>query len=315
MAWAFLAKALLDLKTTRALIERLQADSKLRRLCGFDLRFALPSEATFSRAFAQLASSGLLERVHAQMVQDTLGDQLIGHISRDSTAIEARESVAKNVQKSAEKEDDARPAQPGQAAKPKYKRGRPAKGEVRPAPQPGPLERQRTQTLAQMLAKLDTVCATGTKKSAQGYKISWKGYKLHLDTACCGVPISAVLTGANVHDSRVALPLTKISAQRVDACYELMDGAYCSGVIREEIAKAGRVPLIDHNPRGGIKLEFAPHEAQRYKTRSSAERCNARLKDEFGARHLQVRGPAKVMCHLMLGVLALCADQFTRLLV
>ena len=50
---AFLAKAVLDLKTTRALLDRLQADRKLRRLCGFDLRHVLPSEATFSRAFAE----------------------------------------------------------------------------------------------------------------------------------------------------------------------------------------------------------------------------------------------------------------------
>ena len=76
------------------------------------------------------------------------------------------------------------------------------------------------------------------------------------------------------------------------------------GLIRVEIQAAGRVPLIDHNPRKGEKREFAPHEAQRYKTRSGAERCNARLKDEFGARHVQVRGHAKVMCHLMLGVVA-----------
>jgi hypothetical protein len=304
---AFLAKAVLDLKTTRALIDRLQADSKLRRLCGFDLRFALPSEATFSRAFAEFSSSELMQRVHARMIQDTLGEQLIGHISRDSTAIEARESIAKKDK--VEVDVEALPA------KPKNKRGRPQKGEVRPPPEPSALERQRTQTLTQMLAELDTACATGTKKNAQGYKISWKGYKLHLDTACCGIPISAVLTGANVHDSRVALPLTRMSAQRVDACYELMDAAYCSSVIRQEIEAAGRVPLIDHNPRKGQKQEFAPHEAQRYKTRSSAERCNARLKDEFGARHVQVRTHAKVMCHLMLGVLALCADQFTRLLV
>ena len=46
-------KAVMDLKTTRALLDRLQADSKLRRLCGFELRHALPSEATFSRAFAE----------------------------------------------------------------------------------------------------------------------------------------------------------------------------------------------------------------------------------------------------------------------
>jgi transposase len=111
------------------------------------------------------------------------------------------------------------------------------------------------------------------------------------------------------------LPLTRISAQRVNACYELMDAAYCSTVIREEIQAARRVPLIDHNPRNGEKREFALHEAQRYKTRSGAERCNPRLNDEFGARHVQVRGHAKVMCHLMLGVVALCADQFTRLLV
>jgi hypothetical protein len=63
------------------------------------------------------------------------------------------------------------------------------------------------------------------------------------------VPINAVLTGANVHDSRLALALTRISTQRVDACYELMDAAYCSTVTREEIQAAGRLPLIDHNPR------------------------------------------------------------------
>ena len=284
-------------------MDRLQADIKLRRLCGFDLRHALPSEATFSRAFAGFSTSELMQRVHARMIEATLGEQLIGHISRDSTAIEVRASIAKK---------DKAEVIP---AKPKNKRGRPKKGEARPTAEPSPLERQRSQTLEQMLFELDTACTTGTKKNAQGFKISWKGYKLHLDTACCGGPISAVLTGANVHDSRVALPLMRSSAQRVDACYELMDAAYCSTVIREEIQAAGRIPLIDHNPRKGEKQEFAPHEAQRYKTRSGAERCNARLKDEFGVRHVQVRGHAKVMCHLMLGVVALCADQFTRLLV
>ena len=307
LACAFVAKAVLGLLTTRALIDRLGADTKLRRLCGFDLRVALPSEATFSRAFGEFARGELIQQVHARMVKGMLGEHVIGHISRDSTAIEARESLAK---KNKVKKDEANEVK----AKVKRKRGRPAKGEFRPPPEPSVLERQQGQNLGQMLAELDKGCATGTKVNAQGYKISWKGYKLHLDTACCGVPVSAVLTGANVHDSRVALPLSRISAQRVVACYELMDSAYCSSVIRQDIQGAGRVPLIDHNPRRGEKREFDPHEAQRYKTRSGAERCNARLKDEFGARHVQVRGHAKVMCHLMLGVLALCADQFTRLL-
>jgi hypothetical protein len=39
----------------------------------------------------------------------------------------------------------------------------------------------------------------------------------------------------------------------------------------------------------------------------------ARLKDEFGGRNLRVRGAAKVMAHLMFGILALTADQVLKL--
>ena len=66
--------------------------------------------------------------------------------------------------------------------------------------------------------------------------------------------------------------------------------------------------------RGGVKLAFAPHEAERYKERTVAERMNARLKDEFGGNNVWVRGPVKVMSHLMFGVLVLSADQLMRLL-
>jgi hypothetical protein len=43
-----------------------------------------------------------------------------------------------------------------------------------------------------------------------------------------------------------------------------------------------------------------------------SERVNARLKDEFGGRTLRVRG-AKIMAHLMFGILALTVDQLLRL--
>ena len=174
---------MLDLKATQALIGILLADSNLRQLCGFDLRFALPSEATFSCAFTELTSSELMQRVHAHMIEDTIGEQFDGYISCDTTAIEVRESI--------EKKDKTEVA----LAKPKNKRGRPPKGEIRPAQSPSQLVRPRSQMLEKMLFELDTACATGTKKNAQGYKISWKDYKLHLDTACCWVPISAVLKG------------------------------------------------------------------------------------------------------------------------
>jgi hypothetical protein len=54
-------------------------------------------------------------------------------------------------------------------------------------------------------------------------------------------------------------------------------------------------------------------EKIRYNERTTAERANSRLKDEFGGRNVRVRGSAKVMCHLMFGVLVLAADQLLRL--
>ena len=42
-------------------------------------------------------------------------------------------------------------------------------------------------------------------------------------------------------------------------------------------------------------------------------RSPSRLKVEFGGNHLRVKGGAKVMGHLMFGVLALSADQLMRL--
>ena len=60
-------------------------------------------------------------------------------------------------------------------------------------------------------------------------------------------------------------------------------------------------------------LGFQLAEQVRYNERTAGERVNGRLKDEFGGRHVRVRGAAKVMCHCMFGVLALTVDQLVRL--
>ena len=62
-----------------------------------------------------------------------------------------------------------------------------------------------------------------------------------------------------------------------------------------------------------LLLGFASAEDLRYRERTTVERVNARLKDEFGGRMIRVRGHAKVMCHLMFGIVALAADQILRL--
>ncbi len=307
LANAFVAKAVLGLATTAGLIERLAIDRALRRICGFPLCKKVPSESTFSRAFSEFAECRLPERVHEALIKTHLGGELIGHLSRDGTAIHARERPARSK--------DAEPAgeTTAPAARPRKKRGRPARGEARPAAKVAPLERQRQQTLAQMLADMPTRCDRGAKCNAQGYKMSWNGYKLHLDTADCGVPIAALLSSASMHDSRAAIPLSLISAARVTSLYDVMDAAYCSTVLHEHSRSLNHVPLIDHNPRGGTKEEFEPADAIRFNERNVAERSNARLKDDFGGENIRVQGATKVMGHLMFGILALAADQLMRL--
>jgi hypothetical protein len=177
-----------------------------------------------------------------------------------------------------------------------------------------------------MLADLPKHCARGVKRNAKGYQESWTGYKLHLDVADGGIPISCVLTAASVHDSQVAVPLATMTAARVTSLYDVMDSAYDDPMIRSHSQSLGHVPLIDVNPRANKELkqeleaeakrrQLLGHklaEEVRYNERTTAERANARIKDEFGGRNVRVRGNAKVMCHLMFGTLVLTIDQLLR---
>lgn len=167
-----------------------------------------------------------------------------------------------------------------------------------------------------MLRDLPTRCNMGKKKDSAGKEQYWRGYKLHLDVADGQVPISAILTSASVHDSQVAIPLMTMSTQRVKFyCYEVSDSAYDAFHIHEHSRGLGHVSIADPrtSPSPEKQRYLSPAEADRYKERTMVERVHARLKDEFGARTIRVRGAAKVMAHLMFGVLALTADQLLRL--
>ena len=86
---------------------------------------------------------------------------------------------------------------------------------------------------AAMLADLPRACDVGAKQNAKGYRETWIGYKLHIDTADGEIPISCVLTAASVHDSQVAIPLATITAGRVTNLYDLMDSAYDVAAIKQ----------------------------------------------------------------------------------
>ena len=307
IARAFVAKTVYNMPTTRVLLDRLETDISLRRICGWERKSDISAEWTFSRAFAEFSESQLPERIHESLIKKYYKDEIIGHNSRDSTAIDARE----------------KPLKKEKVKKVAKKLGRPKKGEER-IKEPTRLEKQTSGIgLSDMLDDLPKACDVGSKKNSKGFKSSWTGYKLHIDLADGGIPISCVLTSAPVHDSQVAIPLAKISSERVTNLYDLMDSAYDAPQIHEMSRQLGHIPLIDKHPRRDEKLKaeikaenercrLVGHqiaETARYKERSTVERVNARLKDEFGGRVVRVKGHAKVMCHLMFGILALTSNQ------
>lgn len=322
IARAFVAKAVYKFPTTRALIEGLNTMPNLRGICGFSgsgfrtvkkarkengkwviervQESTLPSEATYSRAFAEFTASVLGDLVFNALVADHLSEQLIGHVSRDSTAINGNEKPTKMKK---EKKLEAQ--------EPK-KKGRPKKGEVRKKEEKR-LDRQVGQTAAAAIEELPTGCTVGTKKNAQGYKETWIGYKLHIDTNDNGFPLSVVLTSASLHDSQVAIPMMKMTSEKVTYLYDLMDAAYDAKQIHEMSRTLGHVPIIDPNPRRGQVIPLAPAEAKRYNERTAAERTNSRLKCDFGGETVMVRGAGKVKLHLMFGIIALFADQLMKM--
>ena len=150
-----------------------------------------------------------------------------------------------------------------------------------------------------------------------------------------GVPLSCILTSASLHDSQVAIPLATLTAARVTNLYDpgsspgqaLMDSAYDAPEIRAHSESLGHVAITCANPRSASrKLErktaaraqravgHVYAEQLRYRERTTVERVKGRLKDEFGARQVRVRGHAKVLCHLMFGMVALTVSQLMRLL-
>lgn len=306
IARAYVAKMVYNLNTTRDLLDRISADNTLRRLCGWVERYKVPSEATFSRAFGEFARSGLPQKVHAAMIERYIGGEIIGHISRDATEIEAREKPKKAQKEAADGIAE------GKKSGQKKKR----------------LERQKDMTLEQMLEDLPKDCDVGMKTNSKGYREVWIGYKLNMDVADGQIPISCILTSASMHDSQAALPLAEMTRRRVVNLYDLMDSAYDSNIIREHSESAGHKPIIDTYNRGFSKVKddrkaelkrlelihFELPEQTRFKNRTTVERVYSRLKDEFGGKTIRVRGHSKVMAHLMFGILALTADQLLRLI-
>ena len=264
----------------------------------------VPSEAKFSRVFDEFARKSLADKVHQALVRECFDDRVVGHVTKDSTPLEARE---KCVKKAARKK---------KTGKRHRKRGE--------------LNRRQKQLLEpdvnKMIQDLPTACDKGMKRSAQGYTMIWKGYKLHVAIEDNCIPLAAIITSASLNDCEAAIPLGAKCHALAANFYDLMDAAYDHPEIKEHSTLLGHVPIIDKCPKTPAEkhekeaekqrrrvLNFKTAEDVRYQNRLKSERFNAMYKDHYGGRTIRYRGCLKVSSEVMFGLLALTGSLLINL--
>ena len=293
---AFYAQCYFAIPSVKLLIKTLKSDPNLRQLCGFK---KVPDNSTFSRRLSTFSCFNILPQTLDKMVEKAYKDLPIIHVCRDSSAIPAREKVVKKT------EDKVK--------KPAKKRGRPPKGSPKPIKEPTELKKQFNKDANTILENLNKECSWGCKKNSEGNIFYWKGYKLHLDVSDIGFPLTSWVSGANVHDSQVAIAFEKLTSKKVKYFYSVMDSVYDAKWIHAYIKMCRRVPVIDPNTRRNKnRPPLDPAKQERYKVRTTVERAYSHLKDRLIPKSLFVKGHAKVSFILMLGVTALAALKYMQ---
>ncbi len=316
IARAFIAKSVYNFQTTRELIDRLHIDRTLRLICGWRYKTNIPSESKFSRVFKELSDMQIAQKTHKKFIKEYLSEKTFFYNAIDATKIPLRQKPLK--------EEKEKP-------KPK-KRGRPKKGETKEPIKPTILQKQKElQTVEEKLSLVSQECGVGIKQNSKGNREVWIGGKLHISVVDGDIPVTAFYSGANVHDSSVALPLMQETSKRVNYLYDLQDAGYDADIIREFSFNLGHKPIIDINPKNSkelkAKIELIKHEKksfnflnlqqnldeEHYNQRSMVERVNKYLKDDFGCDKIYYQGATKVASVLAFGILSICIHQSLQL--
>jgi len=95
--------------------------------------------------------------------------------------------------------------------------------------------------------------------------------KIHLLADALGRPLRLLLTGGQVHESRVA----ETMLEDIDADAVIADAAYDSNAIRGRVEAAGMQAVI---PSNRSRKTIIPHNQALYRERNLIERCFNKLK-------------------------------------
>lgn len=300
-----LVKHVWNFPTTKDALAEVRRAPSMRRLCGWESQSDIPSEATMSRAFGDFAADETASSLFADFVKKVTKGQIVIHRSIDSTEIDARERAATRDEKAAAAELAA----------------------IRAAVDAGAadynaLTLQKSRDAETNILPLPTLCDWGCKRNSKGKTQYWRGYKLHVAVADGDFPIAACLTSASLHDSKAAIPLMQMADEAALSLYDLEDAAYDAKEIREFSESGNHVLIIDVNPRRGTpkpddrgerRVRIPSAEKVRFRNRSGVERVNGHLHDAHSGRTVKVRGHAKVLLHLMLGLLVIAVEQSAQM--
>lgn len=265
----------------------LQENENLRGILGI---CRVPSTASASRLARKVEDVVQPATLHERLVQAYKKgmDRTVGHLSIDSTTIQAREKPFVRSREA---------VTPGTPVTQK-KRGRKKKGspeEKAFLEEKSETERKKVEYLKEpfekSLSELEMRCSMTAKQNSKG-KLQWFiGYKAHLATDDFGVIIAFSVTGACVHDCKVAVPLMKMANQRTDFFYALMDKGYLNPDINAYAGMIGRRVIIDQRARRSVAaLPMEKADAARYRARTTVERSNSELKDGFLPDKIYRRG-------------------------
>ncbi len=282
-------------------LEFMNGNPNIRRIVGIS---RVPSESVVSRRTRELLDVIDADSMHKAIVGEFHSSRLVCNLSIDSTPIDARERpIAREKQE-------------------KSRRGRKKKGseEERKCKERAADEKRLEDEAmhgdaSQFLATLEDRCSITGKRNSKGH-MQWRiGYKVHLAVDDMGIPVSFFVSGACVHDSRVAIPLLRLASERCKFLYSLMDGGYSSSAIESFARDIGVIPVIDFKAdRNGSKPEMDQAKKIRYRARTTVERTNSELKDCFLPPKLYSRGACSLF-DLKLSVLLLTIKKIRNRLI
>lgn len=262
-----------------------------------------PSEATLSRRTKELEGIVNIMDLHERLVNAFYKDRLVCNLSIDSTPIDTCEEPLKKEKKEKCKRGPKKKGSPEEA---EYKKRQEEKEALK--------ELRDNGDVRTYIDTLEGRCSITGKENSKGH-IAWRiGYKIHFAVDDNGIPVSYVVTGACVHDSKLAIPLLRMANERCNFFYALMDSGYSCPDIENAVRRMGKIPVIDWKAeKDGSKREMDQAKKQRYKARTTVERSNSEVKGCFLPDRLHSRG-SKAKLDIEIAILLLTMKRMRMVL-